>query len=82
MINSEIKRRFWPVIEEFRREIAHHRAEGASERLIKRLLGASVWLAFQEVEDPEIRAWLTDEFTKATRVSPIVPNYPLDRTVH
>lgn len=82
MIDSEDKRRFWPVIEEFRRGIAHHRAEGASETLIKRLLGASIWLAFEEVEDPEIRAWLTDEFSKAARVSPIVPNYPLDRTVH
>jgi hypothetical protein len=81
MINSKAKERFKPVIEGFRRGIAHQRAEGATEALIKRLLGESIWLAFQEV-DPELRAWLCDEFSKAARVSPIVTSYPLSRTVH
>ena len=55
MIDSTTKKRFEPVIEEFRRGIAHHRAEGATEALIKRLLGESIWLAIREVEDLEVR---------------------------
>jgi hypothetical protein len=82
MIDPKAKERFRPVIEEFRRGIAYHRAQGATEALIKRLLGESIWLAFQEVEDPELRAWLCEEFAKAARVSPIVTSYPLSSTVH
>jgi len=74
MIDEITKKRFEPVMEEFRIGIAHHRAEGATEALIKRLLGESIWLAFNEVEDPEVRAWLCDEFRKASRVSPILSN--------
>jgi hypothetical protein len=82
MIDSKIRQRFGPVIEEFRRGTARHRAQGASEALIKRLLGESIWLAFQEVEDPEVRSWLCEEFAKAAYPSPIVTSYPLSRTVH
>ena len=82
MIDSEAKKRFKRVIAEFRRGIAKRRAEGATEALVKRLLGESIWLAVQEVEDPELRAWVCDEFSKAARVSPIVTNHPLGPTVH
>lgn len=82
MIDSKVKKRFKPVIAEFRRGIAQRRAEGATEALIKRLLGESIWLAIHEVEDPEVRSWLCDEFNKAARVSPIVTNHPLGPTVH
>jgi hypothetical protein len=81
MIDPKAKQRFKPVIAEFRRGIALHRAEGATEARIKQLLGESIWLAFQEVEDPELRAWLCDEFSKAARVSPIVA-IPAKSAVH
>lgn len=82
MINSKAKRRFEPVLAEFRRGIAQRRAEGATEALIKRLLGESIWLAFQEVEDTEVRAWLCDEFSKAARLAPIITEHPLSPTLH
>lgn len=82
MIDPITKKRFEPVIEEFRRGILHHRAEGATEALIKRLLGESIWLAFKEVKDPEVRAWLCEEFRKAARVSPIVSHYAVGPTIH
>ena len=82
MIDSKTKERFSPVIAEFRTGIAHHRAEGADEALIKRLLGEAIWLALREVEDAEIRAWLCEEFSKAARVPPIVSTCPGNPTVH
>jgi hypothetical protein len=42
-----------------------HRAEGATEERIRQILGASIWLTIQEVQDPEVRAWLCEEFSKA-----------------
>ena len=82
MIDEKTKARFEPVIAEFRRGIAFHRAAGATEQCIRQLLGASIWLAIQEIEEPEIRAWLCHEFGEAARVSPIATNYSLSRTVH
>jgi hypothetical protein len=82
MIDSKAKKRFERVVAEFRRGIAKRRAEGATEALIKRLLGESIWLAIHEVENPELRAWVCDEFSKAARVSPIVTDHPLRPTVH
>lgn len=82
MIDPITKKRFEPVIEEFRIGIAHHRAEGATEALIKRLLGESMWLALKEVQDPEVRAWLCDEFRKAVQVSPSVSNPAPGSTIH
>jgi len=82
MIDEITKKRFEPVMEEFRIGIAHHRAEGATEALIKRLLGESIWLAFNEVEDPEVRAWLCDEFRKAALISPIISNHVPGSTIH
>jgi hypothetical protein len=82
MIESKAKERFKPVIADFRREIASRRAEGATEAQIKQLLGASIWLALQEVEDPELRAWVCEEFGKVARVSAMVTSYPLSGTLH
>ena len=70
------------VLAEFRKGIAHHRAKGATEERIKQILSASVRLAVQEVDDPELCAWICEEFSKAARVAPIVNNYPLSRTMH
>jgi hypothetical protein len=41
------------VLVEFRRSIAHY----ASGKRIRQLLGEAIHLAFQEVKDPELRAW-------------------------
>jgi hypothetical protein len=82
MIDPIMKKRLEPVIEEFRRGIAHHRAEGATEALIKRLLGESMWLAIREVKDPEVRVWLCDQFRKAARVAPIASDHALGQTIH
>jgi hypothetical protein len=70
------------VLAEFRKGIAHQRSTGATEERIKQILSASIRLAVQEVDDPELCAWLCEEFSKAARVAPIVNNYPLSRTMH
>lgn len=66
------------MLAEFRRSITHHRAQGASDERIREILGEAIWLAFQEVKDPELRAWLCEEFDKATRVT----SHPSSRTLH
>ena len=71
-----------PVLAEFRKGIAHHRAQGATEERIRRILGEAIWLAVQEVKDPNLRAWLCEEFSKAARVAPIVTNHPANRKLH
>ena len=76
------KKSLEPVLAEFRRGIAHHRAQGATEERIRQLLGEAIWLAFQQVKDPEQRAWLCAEFSKAARVAPIVANHPASRKLH
>jgi len=82
MIDPKVKERFERVIAEFRREIACHRAEGATDTQIKELLGASLWLALQEVDDPELRKWVCEEFGKAARLPRIITSYPLSGTLH
>ena len=47
------------VLAEFRRGIAHHRAQGATEDRIRQILGEAIHLAFQQVKDREQRAWLS-----------------------
>jgi hypothetical protein len=54
----------------------------ATEERIKQILGASIWLAVEQVDDPELCAWLCDEFSKAAHVAPIVTNYPASWTRH
>jgi hypothetical protein len=70
------------VVEEFRTGIAHYRAQGANETRIRQILGEAIWLAFQEIEDPALRAWISDEFTKAAGLAPIVTNCPVSLTRH
>ena len=70
------------VVTEFRKGIAHHRAQGVSEERIRQILGEVIWLAFQEVKDPELRAWLCVEFSKAAHLAPIITNYPANWTLH
>ena len=59
------KKSLEPVLAEFRTGIAHHRAQGATEQRIRQILGEAIWLAFQQVKDPELRAWLCDEFRQS-----------------
>ena len=82
MTHQKAKERFRRILAEFRKGIAHHRAAGATEQRIKNLLAASIRLAVQQVDDPELCAWLCDEFSKAAHVAPIVTNYPASRTLH
>ena len=70
------------VVEEFRTGIAHYRAKGTNETHIRQILGEAIWLAFQEIEDPALRAWISDEFTKAAGLAPIVTNCPVSLTRH
>ena len=70
------------LIAQFRRGIAHQRARGASKERIRRVLGEAIWLAFQEIEDPALRAWISDEFSKAAGLAPIVTNSPVSLTRH
>jgi hypothetical protein len=71
-MDAKAKKSLEAVLTEFRRGIAHHRAAGGTEERIRQILGESIWLAFQQVEDAELRVWLCDEFRKAAKVSPIV----------
>jgi hypothetical protein len=82
MIDEKAKEGFEPILAEFRRGIAHHRAAGVTEERIRQILGESIWLAFQQVEDPELRGWLCDEFTKAASVAPIVSTHAASHTLH
>ena len=71
------------VLAEFRSGIAHHRAQGATEERIRQILGEAIYLAFQHVNDPEQRAWLCEELSKAAaRPAPIVTNHPISPTLH
>jgi hypothetical protein len=70
------------VLAEFRRGIARYRAEGATEEHIRQILGASIWLAIEHVDDPKLRAWICDEFTKAACMAAIASNYPANMTLH
>lgn len=81
-MDAKAKEALKPVLAEFREGIAHHRAEGATEERINQILAASVRLAVQQVDDPELCAWLCEEFSNAARVEPIVTNHPASPTLH
>ncbi len=70
------------VVAEFRRRVVRHRAQRSSEESIRQILGEAIHLAFQEVKDPEERAWLCEEFDKAARVGAIVATHPASRKTH
>jgi hypothetical protein len=70
------------VLAEFRKGISHHRSQGVSEERIRQILGEAIWLAFQQVKDPELRAWLCIEFSQAARVAPIVTKHLASRMLH
>lgn len=70
------------VVAEFRRCIASHRGQRSSEERIRQILGEAIHLAFQEVKDPQERAWLCEEFDKAVRVEAIVVTHPASRKLH
>lgn len=76
------KKSLQAVVAEFRRGIAHHRSKGASDERIRQLLGEAIHLAFQEVKDPELRAWLCEEFDKAARVATISASHPGSHKLH
>jgi hypothetical protein len=82
LVDDKAKESLELVLAEFRKGIAHHRAEGATEERIKKILSASVRLAVQQVDDPELCAWLCEEFSKTARVAPIVTNYVASPTLH
>jgi hypothetical protein len=70
------------VVAQFRRRVARHRAQSSSEKSIRQILGEAIHLAFQEVKDPEERAWLCEEFDKAARVGAIAATHPASRKTH
>jgi hypothetical protein len=82
MIDKKTQKRFEPILEEFRNGIAHHRAKGTTESRIRSILTASVRLAVEQVEDPELCVWLCDRFTEAAKVAPIVPNHGSSQKLH
>ena len=81
-MDAKAKKSLDIVLAEFRRGIAHHRYQGASEERIRQILSASIRLAVQAVHDPKLCVWLCDEFNKAARVAPIVNSHPLSQTLH
>jgi hypothetical protein len=77
-MDTKARRSLELVLAEFRKGIAHHRAQGATEERIRQILSASIRLAVQEVEDAKLCVWLCDEFSKAA----IVNSHPLSQTLH
>jgi hypothetical protein len=73
-MDAKAKKSLDIVLAEFRRGIAHHRSQGASEERIRQILSASIRLAVQAVHDPKLN--------KAARVAPIVNSHPLSQTLH
>jgi hypothetical protein len=83
MLSTTMKKKsLKAVATEFRRCMAHHRAQGASEERIRQILGEAIHLAFREVKDPEERAWLCEQFDKAVRVTAIVSSHPSSGMLH
>ena len=81
-MGTKEKKSLKTVLAEFRKGIAYRRAQGVSEERIRQYLGEAIWLAFQEVKDPELRAWLCVEFSKAAHLAPIITNYPANWMLH
>jgi hypothetical protein len=81
-MGTTTKKSLKAVLTEFRRGIAHHRAQGASDERIRQLLGEAIHFAFQEVKDPELRAWLCEELDNAARVGPSLASHPASRKLH
>jgi hypothetical protein len=82
LVTESDKRRFEHVLDEFRAGIVHHRARGATEERIRQILSGSIRLAVQQVDDPELCAWLCEEFSKAAKLALILNNHPLSQTLH
>jgi hypothetical protein len=78
----KLRNRLKSWLAEFRKGVAYHRAEGASEERIRQILSAGIRLAVQGVQDAELCAWLCDEFSKAADLAPIVNTHPLTQTLH
>ena len=57
-------------------------SETADEKRIRQILGEAIWLAFQEVKDPVVQAWICDELTRAAQLAPIATNCPVSLTRH
>lgn len=81
-MDQKAKKSLEVVVAEFRKGVAYHRAEGATEERIRQILSASIRLAVQGVQDAELCAWLCDELSKAADLAPIVNNHPLHQSVH
>jgi hypothetical protein len=81
-MNLKAKKSLELVLAEFRKGIAHHRAEGATEGRIRQILSASIRFAVQEVHDPKLCVWLCDEFSKAANLAPIVNGHSPSLTLH
>src|SRR5262245_23026402 len=67
-MDANAKKSLELVLAEFRKGIAHHRAEGATEERIRQILSASIRLTVKEVHDPRLCIWLCDEFSEAAKV--------------
>ena len=81
-MDAKAKKSLELMLAAFRKGIAYHRAKGATEERIRQILGASIWLAIQEFDDPRLRAWICEEFTQAARVAPIITTHPTKWTLH
>jgi len=82
MLDAKAKQRLEPILAEFRKGIALHRAQGATEERIQQILSASVRLAVQQVDDPALCIWLCEQFSKAANAAPIMTNHPANSTRH
>src|SRR5262245_55295687 len=67
-MDANAKKSLELVLAEFRKGIAHQRAEGATEERIRQILSASIRLAVKEVHDPRLCIWLCDKFSEAAKV--------------
>jgi hypothetical protein len=72
MVDPIAKTRLAPILAEFRKSIAHHCSEGASEERIKRIISEADALLSSQVADLEFGAWICEEFTNAAMPAPII----------
>ena len=65
-MNERVKELMAPMIDEFRKELERQRAEGATDVELVALVSACVSKATEQLkDDPELAAWLNEQFSAA-----------------
>lgn len=73
MIEDKMKHELQPMLDEFRKELERQRKEGVTDSELVDIIAICVAKACSEVEDPDLRAWLSWEFSAVGREVAAMP---------